>query len=77
MVRATHVEAPAPRGLEWSREGLEEAGEVDVPEFAPGEAATVDERGASDEPAADDDFAAVEPPHGVVPSRSARARCRR
>ncbi len=57
VVRATHVEAPAPPAVDWSDEGLEDAADPDVPEFAPGEARTIAERG----PAEDDDVAALEP----------------
>jgi S-DNA-T family DNA segregation ATPase FtsK/SpoIIIE len=61
VVRATHVEAPAPRALGWSEEELDDARDLAVPEFAPGEAPTVDESGAPREPGEADDFAAVDP----------------
>ena len=36
VVRATHVEAPAPRDLDWSHTEVEEAGAVEVPEYDAG-----------------------------------------
>ncbi|HEV2074771.1 MAG TPA: DNA translocase FtsK [Thermoleophilaceae bacterium] len=44
LIRATHVEAPSPRNLDDLRSEIQDAAVGDLPEFAPGEAPTLDAR---------------------------------
>jgi S-DNA-T family DNA segregation ATPase FtsK/SpoIIIE len=71
VVRATHVEAPAPRDLDWSHAEVEEAGAVEVPEYDAGPVASRDDPEAESIEQAQGDGGV--PPSGTPEERAVQA----